>query len=497
MKITSKFVCLLLTLVMVLAMIVPAMALEKGTITIVNPADGQTYSIYKMFDLESYDSGTGAHAYKITDDWKEFVSTGAGKEYFTVDEHGYVSLKEGVTVENNSETASAIATAALAYAKGQTTPIQPVATLPLTGAAEENKYTATELDLGYYLVESTLGAVCSLDTTNPNVNIKEKNYTPSIEKKVQEDSKVGSEDEWGESNTAEIGQTVNYKITVHAKSGAQNYVVHDTMDSGLTFSGTVNITGLTAKSAGSEDYDYELITEGLEAADPCSFHIVFAQSYLDTISADTDIVITYSATLNGNAVTTQAGNVNTAKLSYIGGVTAPVSTKTLTYAFDLVKTDKDGKLLDGAEFKLYDAETGGTEIKVVKEDGDTYRLAVTEEEKAAGAAIAAANGRAVVKGLDADTTYYLEETKQPTGYNKLTARQAVTIEGANLKTTMTGDTWTEGNGGVRVINQTGAELPATGGIGTTIFYVVGSILLVGAGVLLVVRKRMSMTKESD
>ena len=130
------------------------------------------------------------------------------------------------------------------------------------------------------------------------------------------------------------------------------------------------------------------------------------------------------------------------------------------------------------------------------QDGDVYRLAVTDDEKTNAVAIVATNGKATVKGLDSDT-YYLGETKQPNGYNKLAKRVEFTIGTENLKTTMTGNTWAEGNGGVHVVNLTGAELPSTGGIGTTVFYIVGSILLVGAGVLLVVRKRMSATKESD
>ena len=100
-------------------------------------------------------------------------------------------------------------------------------------------------------------------------------------------------------------------------------------------------------------------------------------------------------------------------------------------------------------------------------------------------------GKVTVKGLDANTIYWLEETEAPAGYNKLASRVRVEIEEANLTTTMTGDTWATGNGGVQITNQAGTELPSTGGMGTTIFYVLGSILAVGAIVLLVTKKRMS------
>ena len=124
----------------------------------------------------------------------------------------------------------------------------------------------------------------------------------------------------------------------------------------------------------------------------------------------------------------------------------------------------------------------------MKEADGTYRVATGAEKNAEGfqpATIEA--GSVTIKGLDSGI-YYLEETKAPAGYNVLPGRVEVKIEGANLNATVTDNTWTDG--GVHVINQTGTELPSTGGIGTTIFYVLGSVLVVAAGVLLVTKKRM-------
>ena len=533
MKNTQKLAGILLVLVMVLAMVVPTLAATgsspdtKGSITIKGPVKDQTYTIYKMFDLESFDTEKPAFAYKVATDWDDFVTTGYGKDIFEKNEQGYVTLKTGVTIENNSEEAANLAKAALAYAKANITPLEQ--NQKIAGESDtELKF--TDLDLGYYLVDSSLGALCGLTTTKPTADVNEKNEGPSIDKYVREDSKVptvagagaGAIDEsWVKENTAEIGQVVEFKTVVTAKKGAQNYVIHDVMEAGWEFVpdslevkvGTAT-TALVAKTTtvntpysetNLSGYAYELKTTGLETTDPCTFHIEFVQAYLDKLVKENindtttsfSITVTYSATLNAEAEIATATNDNTTWLTYgENNKTELAVTRTSTFEFDLVKTDSSNKLLNGAEFKLYDQETGGNEIKLVK-DGDVYRPVVTENEKAAdGAVIVVSGGKVTIQGLDSDT-YYLEETKQPNGYNKLASRVEVKIETENLKTIMTGDTWNEGDGGVHVVNLTGAELPSTGGIGTTLFYIVGGILLVGAGVLLVVRKRMSTTKKSD
>lgn len=524
MKTTKKLAGILLALVMLLAMAVPALAetgtsADKGTITINSPVEGQTYTIYKMFDLESFntDGDKEAFAYKIASDsdWNDFLTTGYGKDIFEKNDQGYVTLKDGVTIDNNSEAAANLAKAALAYAKEKG-----ISGTEKTFNKGDTELQFTDLPLGYYLVDSSLGALCGLTTTKKNATVNEKNEGPAIHKYVQEDSQTAAEGEgWGESNTAEIGQVVEFKTVVTAKKGAQNYVVHDKMTAGWDFDSstvavTVNGTDLTAKSTTVDQpyaadkldgYAYELKTTELEATNSCSFHIEFVQAYLDSLTKDlndtnktVDITVTYSATLNEQASSIATDtNDNTTWLTYgENNHTASMTTKTSTYEFDLVKTDSSNKLLDGAEFRLYDAENDGTEIKVVLDNG-VYRLAVTDDEKSSAVAIVVTNGKATVKGLDVNTIYYLAETKQPAGYNKLAARVPVEIVDANLKTTMTGDTWVDGNGGIHVTNYTGAELPSTGGIGTTIFYIVGGVLLVGAGVLLVVRKRMSTVKESN
>lgn len=470
MKRTKRIASVLLALVMALSLITTAFAAgENGSITIDNAVVGQTYTIYQILDLESYNKDSGAYAYKATAAWHDFINGADVKSvYVNVDAQGYVTWVKDADV-------AAFAKLAQKYAADHNIANQG------TKTADSTTVEFTNLDLGYYLVDSTLGTICSLDTTNPSVTIKEKNAAPTVDKQVQENSNG----QWGESNDANIGDTVNFKTVISAKKGAQGYVLHDKMSEGLTINqGTVSVVGVDANN-------YEVT---YNCTDGCAFEIAFKQEYLDTITEDTSIVVTYSATLNEKAVIYPGPNTNETKLVYgEGSETTWDKTETFTYQFDLVKTKTDKTVLDGAEFKLYDAKTGGNEIALIDESNGVYRVATAAEKAAEGFVSATIKaGKVTIKGLDSGT-YYLEETKAPAGYNVLAERVEVKIDHANLTATVEGDTYV--SGGVQVINQTGAELPSTGGIGTTIFYVVGGLLVVAAGVLLVTRKRMSKSED--
>lgn len=483
MKHLKKFAGILLALVMVLGMTTTSFAaanegfLSGGSITISNAVSGQTYNAYQIMYLESYNPQTGAYAYKANSEWADWLNEQS--DYISIDNQGYITWVKKDAQGNPIGVADFVKAAA-----GQLTGKSISGTTTPTADGET---TISGLNLGYYLVDTTLGALCSLNTTNPDVTIREKNTKPTIDKKVQEDS----DNSWGDINSAQIGQTVNFKTTVHAKAGAQNYVVHDKMSAGLTFTDVTSVkAGSTTLTAGT---DYNVVTTNLDTG--CTFHVVFEKTYLDTITADTDIVIEYTAVLNKNALISTAANTNDTKLDYgENNSTEWAHTDTYTFKFDLIKTDSADKLLDGAKFELYATQTGD-KIALVKDSDGTYRLATTDEQTAAGfnsAVIETKDGQAVVKGLDANTTYYLEETAAPAGYNKLSDRVEVEIKNANLTGTVVDNTWTEG--GVHVINNSGSELPSTGGMGTTIFYILGAILVLGAAILLITRRRMSSEK---
>lgn len=475
MKTTKKLATLFLAMVMVFAMVIPTLAAETGSIKINNPTEGQVYTIYKMFDLESY-SGS-AYSYKIetTSDWYDFVTgTGYGATYFDVDTQGYVTAKGTPAIDPVE-----LAKEALQYATDN----------GISGTSREisaadqaaGSYTFTDLPLGYYVIDSSVGTLCALTTTQPNAELTEKNEEPTITKTV----------EGVATSTASIGDTVHFAIQINAKKGAQKYILHDTMDAGLSLD-----TDSFAVKVGTTDVadtNYVITTTTTSLTDGCTFEISFKQDYLDTITADTTIDVTYTAKVDKDAVIGSAGNKNTAKLTYGDHhETTPASTTTYTYSFDLVKTKSDKKVLSGAEFELYNAETAGTKINLVKVSTGKYRVADANEVAETDFTSATIEaGKVTISGLG-NGTYYLQETKAPVGYNKLAARTPVTIANANLDATMdTTDTDLYVEGGVQVVNLTGTELPSTGGIGTTIFYVAGSLLAVGAIILLVTKKRMN------
>ena len=488
MKLTNKLAGILLALAMVLGIAATAFAEgETGSITIYDAAVGQTYTIYQILDLESYNNKAGAYAYKATTAWNTFINSEAIKDiYVEVDAQGYVTWKDNAD-------AAAFAKLAQKYAKDNSIANQGYVEATTTTTATTTTVSFNGLDLGYYLVDTTLGTLCSLDTTNPDVVMQEKNEVPTNVKTVEEDS-TGN---YGEKNDADIGQTVNFKSTITAQPGAENYVFHDSMSAGLTYTGDAKI------------YTDEAMTQELAAGnymvnanptDSDTFDITFTQDYLNTITAATKLYVKYSATLNENANVGNDGNPNESKLSYgeinqetgkPGSTTPPSETKTYTWDVDVFKYTMNGeteKALAGATFTLSKNADGSNPIALVSEGNNVYRVAKTNETVTVTEITTDATGKFTIKGLDADT-YYLTETAAPAGYNKLAAPVTIVI-GENGVVNGTTEA-PQGVDEVKVLNQSGTELPSTGGIGTTIFYIVGGVLVVGAVVLLVTKKRMN------
>ena len=472
MKLFKKLAGMLLAMIMVLSMSTVAFAAQgtnddSGSITINDAVEGHTYNAYQVLVLESYNTDAGAYSYKANGAWKNWLESQT--KYVSIDAQGYVTWVKDADV-------AAFAKAALAHAEEAN--INPVA----TKTADDTTVKFENLNLGYYLIDTTLGTLCSLDTAVSDVEMFEKNEQPPVKKEVKEDS-TGN---WGNENTAEIGQTVEFRSTIGAKPGAQGYVLHDVMSAGLTLDpDSIEATGLK-KGQDANSGDYHVVTTGL--SDGCTFEVVFHQSYLDKITTDTDIVVTYSAVINENAQVSPSANPNKTTLKYGEGSkfeTLPSETKTYTFKVDVVKTDDDNKVLDGAQFKLYDAKTGGNEIALVKVSDGVYRLA--KDGETGVNYITTVNGELEIKGFDANTNYYLEETKAPDGYNKLAERVEIAVKEANLEASVSNDIWQ--SGGVHIVNKAGDLLPTTGGMGTTILYIIGGVLVIGAGAVLIIRRR--------
>ena len=226
----KRLFALTLALMMVLSMATVAFANgtnnaanEVGSITINGVGTTSVYEIYKLLDLESYNTTSGAYSYKVNTAWTGFFATEDALAYVAIDDAGYVTW---IAAEDD-DTVAAFAKKALAYAEAND--IDPVKSSTVEGDfvgttnPETGKSTGvfSGLSLGYYLVDSNMGALCGLNTTNPDASVNAKNGTPTIDKQVQEDSTSN----YGDSNTADIGQTVNFMTTINVHAGAQSYIL--------------------------------------------------------------------------------------------------------------------------------------------------------------------------------------------------------------------------------------------------------------------------------
>lgn len=473
---------------------------EKGTITINNAVIGQTYTIYKILDLESYDKTKNNYSYKPANGWETFIDQ--NDEYFIKNEYDGISWKasEGETEAQKQERASTLAKKALEYAKNPSNSI----TNSGTENAGSTTVTFSGLDLGYYLVDSSVGALCALNTTDVNMTIQEKNGQPTVEKKVSSTVDNG----YGKSNDVNIGDTVYFQTIITAQAGAQDYVLHDTMDEGFTFTNNVQVK-LNGSKVENQDYSIYLNdTENQDkTTDGCTFEIRFMKDFCDKLKEDDEIYVTYTATLNSKAFigikndNEGSGNTNATKITYGANNKESVESKTQTYTYQIPVfkyTGIDKTHLAGATFSLFTTETEGDAIKLVQKTGtQEYRLAIQGEtgEKEVTEITTTDTGRFSIQGLKPGN-YWLEETAAPKGYNKLKKRIKIAV-GAHGAIKIDGNYNADGtvSGGnlvaeVGVENKTGTVLPSTGGTGTTMIYLIGGALVLGSGVVLVTKRRV-------
>lgn len=494
MKLIKKIAAIMFAFMMVVSMStnVSAEGTNNGTITINNAVDEQTYTIYKLLDLESYtpDPGTddGIYSYKPNKLWKKFIETAvdsASTNYFKINENGYATWNGDTTDSRKAE----FAQKALAYAKDAANGITNNGSTKATGTT----VSFSGLSLGYYLVDSSVGTLCSLDTTKPAATIREKNGVPSVDKIITSGGVVSAD---GKSNSANIGDTVYFKTTITAQPGAQNYVLHDKMTDGLTFNNKVEVK---KGESTVESSKYTLNTTGL--TDGCAFEIELKTDFCDTLNANDTITVTYSAVLNEKA---EIGNVDKNKnetwLKYGDSQnTQHKTTTTKTFEMNVFKFYKDKKNSDketglaGATFKLTKDSQDAENIGFVKTSNktatnDVYRVAKKGEAGTVTTITSPNSGEFTIQGLGAGT-YYLTETQQPAGYNKLAnaIKVEITNDGKVQVEKPEGLTTVDK---VEVENKSGTVLPSTGGAGTTMIYLIGAVLVLGSGVVLATKRRV-------
>ena len=490
MKHARKLTSLLLALVMVFALAVTVAAegttgtTGTGSITVDNPIEGQTYTAYKIFDVV-YDEATPKHySYTIEggSEWFKTVETYANTEGSGLT----LTLVKGTTTyvvtTTDAFSAPPFADALKAAVNGKTG-----RTLAVAGG----KATVTGLDLGYYFVTSSTDALCNLTTTNPAVIIHDKNEMP-FEKK---DDKV----------SAEVGETVNYtikgKVPDHTGFTKYTYLITDTMSEGLTFKQDVTVTvgGTDVTSACTITYNVDNNANKFTVSIPVRDYTIGAE-----------ILVTYTALVNENAVAKISKN--SATLTYSNNPSDSTKTDTTTTVEETVYSSKIAiekveklaadatatpKKLKDAEFVLYKKAPTDTDPNAIQyykkwDDTDTTKAVSWVNTIAEATTVKTdENGEASFEGL-ANGTYYLVETKAPAGYNQLTEAQKVEVHDGEHNAPVTSETQLTVT--AKVENQAGTLLPSTGGMGTTIFYVLGAVLVVGAGVLLVTKKRMSQSE---
>lgn len=503
MKLIKKIAAIMFAFMMVVSMSCNVKADDtttetgEGKITINNAIPGQTYKIYKILELESYDPTTGNYAYKVTPEWKSFVEN-EGKGYLTtVDGTDYVNWVGDAT--NKGAHVKEFAEKAIAYVKKENSPVKKYTSQDAAASAEQATTTVTfeKLPLGYYLVDSSVGSLCGLDTTAKEVTIEEKNDVPTVDKKVSNEQ----EGTFGKSAFANIGDRVYFSSKITVKDGAENYVLHDKMDDGLTLdTDSVKVKLQLNDTTLVKGTDYQVITNVTDVSEDskCTFHITFKDNFYTQIKSNDEVIVTYSATLNEKAFVghddQHDGNKNKTWLGYGDSkITVDSKVNVFTLKLPVCKyTMKDGtkKYLKNAKFKLHDSNNAIINLVKLNETEEVYRKALVTEASTIQEITTTDTGKFEVQGL-APGTYYLEETEAPKGYNKLAAEITIKIDEygnltVNDKNTIDNKPITE----VGVENKTGKVLPSTGGAGTTMIYLVGAVLVLGSGVVLATKRRV-------
>jgi len=484
MKTMRKVFAMLMALSMILALAITANAegettTEGGSIVIENGTKGIEYKAYKIFDA-TYNTATRKTAYR-TKDTSAFGTDSPFEFSTTADSEGWYYV-----VNETAPTIDQVKT----WLEGKYSSFESTDGVFEAG----NKINFGTLPFGYYYITSGLGSVVTIDNNTPNATLQDKNESsPFVDENggkhlIVDDEKVSETD-------AAVGSTVSYQIDFVAKNMVQeegaeeyktveNYTITDTNEGGTLSIDTETLkVFVNGTELGSDAYKYTYTNSVLTINIPWAEETddVLTSIYAAGENGNIPVVVTYDATVLAAAAGGSAKN--TVTIAYDGkNITVPQDDTTVnTYSFNLEKVDNTGAKLEGAEFTLKDGETAVELIAEMENDAIVaYHVFDGKEEGKPTTKIVA--GAVVVKGLDYKDSYTLTETKAPEGYNM--KEDATAVAQAEGETKAYSD--------VSVVNQQGVELPSTGGIGTTIFTVVGATLMIGAAVLFVTKKRSAI-----
>ena len=512
MKHIKKLASLLLVLVMALSLAVTAFADEPTTysITINNSTAGHTYEAYQIFtgDLATNEAGN-----KVLSN----IVWGSG-----VSEAGQTALGDAAAKAETLKTEAD----AKAFAKA----VAPYLTTAAGSAntVTDGKYVISGLAAGYYLVKDQDGSLTGdadayteyIIKVVSNTTATPKSSVPTVEKKVKDtNDSTGVTSNWQDSADYDIGDSIPFQLKATLANNVSSYttykvVFHDTLSKGLTYNNDAKVY-----IDGTETNGFT-VTATVNADGTTTLTV--SCDDVKALGAGNSSVITveYTAKLNENAVLGSAGNPNEVYLEYSNnpnksengnnetGETPKDVVIVFTYKTIINKVDSENKPLTGAAFKLE---------KLIKgKDGAADTWTTVKEFT-----VDETTTSFTFSGLD-DGQYKLTETKTPAGYNTIDpiyfvieATHDETADAPTLKTLnayltdANGNKQTEMKDGesvnidlgtvdltagsitTTVVNKSGSELPSTGGIGTTIFYVLGGVLVLAAVVLLVTKKRMS------
>lgn len=549
MKLTKKLASLLLALVLVMSLGTTAFAADNYSITVKNDSTSYTingceYSAYKIFDA-TY-SGDNV-AYTVDEDFADFTYTVGETTY-----QGESLIKYLETLTSDTDALDAFAKAALAYIEEQEIEADGKATAAAEKAEISLSAPGYYLVTGTGIApdQQTVTAACALTTAKPTATITVKADVPSVEKKIVEGNQTVDANS---ANIGDVvNYKVTSKVPNMKGYNQYYFVLTDTMSKGLTFNGDVAIT--IGDKTLVKDTDYTVTTtvnqDGTTTIEIVFKNFVqYKDQAGDAITVTYSATVNQDAELDPNT-----GNPNTVKLTYsnnpnvtgkgedkpgpedgdVVGETPESKVNTFVTGLKLVKVDGQGNTLTGAKFSI-----SGTSMKVVlvneeifkvSETGTWYMLTdgtyteteptdLTEdqydstttkyekvtvvtkenrEETFVAEGYVDENGVLTFKGLG-EGTYTITELVAPNGYNLLKNPITVVITATAGKDSCT---WTVKADGtdltadtdhlykLQVVNNAGTELPSTGGVGTTIFYILGGVLVLAAAVLLITRKRM-------